>query len=80
MKMNKYDWSNVPKKVKWISTDADGMVCGFSEKPIKILNSLYEFWAGDEDDAGLNVISGVSNFVESYKGNWQDSLEERPNE
>lgn len=78
--MSKYDWSNVPKEVKWIATDADGMVCGFSEKPIKKVNSLYEFWAGDEYDAGLNVVNGVSDFVESYHGNWQDSLEKRPNE
>lgn len=76
--MSKYDWSNVPKEVRWIATDEDYMVCGFSERPIKIKNSLYNFWAGSEDDAGLNVVGGVSYFVKPFKGNWQDSLEERP--
>lgn len=76
--MSKYDWSNVPKEVRWIATDEDGMVCGFSEKPVKKDGGPFNFWAGDEIDAGLNVINGVSNFVNSYAGSWQDSLEERP--
>lgn len=31
--MNKYDWSNVPKEVRFIATDKDGVANGFTTKP-----------------------------------------------
>lgn len=68
----KYDWSNVPNKVKWIATDADGYAWHWHEKPEII---------GDE---WIAVKAHVGDFIDKadnpYKGNWQDSLEERPND
>ena len=31
--MSKYDWSNVPKEVKFIATDKDGVANGFTKEP-----------------------------------------------
>lgn len=66
--MNKYDWSKVPKEVKWIATDMDGFEILFYSKPY--FESLLS-WVGDEF---------AMHSPSSFKGNWQDSLEERPND
>lgn len=64
----KYDWSNAPKEVKWIAIDDLGFQSGFTDEPKMELK--YGFW-----DNGLpSYRMGYSEF----KGNWQDSLEERP--
>lgn len=68
--MNKYDWSKVPKEVKWIATDDRGFKSGFTEKPK--CKFYYGFW-----DNGL---SSLNMYQSEFQGNWQDSLEERPNE
>lgn len=67
--MSKYDWSNVPSDVKWIATDSDGVVCGYSSKPSKF--SL----AWNCRNSGSFI---AHSFVPPYSKNWQDSLEERP--
>ncbi|MFW2105439.1 hypothetical protein [Acinetobacter guillouiae] len=64
--MTKYDWSNVPKEVKWIATDPGDLEIWFKDEPY--LESLLG-WVGDEYSM---------NSPSNYKGNWQDSLEERP--
>ena len=73
----KYDWYNVPKAVKWIATDADGWAWGWND---------VVFPKGDDET--WNSLSGrgvlVNYFylkpeMNPFKGNWQDSLEERPN-
>lgn len=64
--MSKYDWSNVPKEINWIATDSDGYAFGYEEKPY---NGGYYWYA-------LNP----KHIKQQYHGNWQDSLEERPNE
>lgn len=67
--MSKYDWSGVPKEVKFIATDSySGKAWGYLSKPRL---------------GRVSFIEHVSEFpiyvgVEPYKGNWQDSLEERP--
>lgn len=70
--MSKYDWTNVPKDVNWVATDAiysGGW--GYTEKPI--LMSAYGTWAAK----GINnKLVGV--VAQGYAGNWRDSLEERP--
>ena len=63
--MNKYDWSKVPFEIVAIATTQSGEVKGFS-KPILIGNS----WCTSYSMTG----------IEPFKGNWQDSLEERPSE
>lgn len=68
--MSKYDWSNVPKEVKWIARDDDGWVCHFSKKP----RLIHGQWLDNTKQGYLNTYS-----TNEFKG-WQDSLEERPNE
>ena len=71
--MNKYDWSNVPKEVKWIATDMDGWWSTHEKEP-KIIPCTNN-WI-DETETGY-----VATFPSSpFKGTWQDSLEERPND
>lgn len=64
--MSEYDWSNVPKEVKWIATDSDGYAFGYKEKP----------YIGGSYWYALNP----KHIKQQYLGNWKDSLEERPNE
>lgn len=70
--MSKYDWSNVPKEVKWIATDSDGYAWHWHTKP------------EIDDNEWITGKSYVGDFISvddnPFKGNWQDSLEERPNE
>lgn len=58
--------------MKWIATDADGYAWHWHTKP-KI-----------EGNEWITRKSYVGDFISiddnPYKGNWQDSLEERPNE
>ena len=76
--MSKYDWSNVPKEVKWIATDADGVVSGFSEKPYTHRGSLWLCHV-DHPDSWVCNIEPFTYHVNNDYPNWQDSLEERPN-
>lgn len=61
--MSKYDWSGVPDWVFAIATCQDGSVKVFT-KPTPLSNS----WSTSFSTAG----------IKPYKGNWKDSLEERP--
>lgn len=72
--MTKYDWSGVPSIVKFIATDEDGIVVGYTGKP-KIYGDSNMWLCGECGDSVR-----VMNTVLSHQGNWQDSLEERPNE
>lgn len=72
----KYDWSGVPKEVKWIATDEDLNSWGFvtNDKP---------FVGGEDGDQWTsNYFAHSCKHVgfRIFKGNWQDSLEERPSE
>ena len=66
----KYDWSNVPKWVKFIATDSNGNTNGYEEriKPYIILDDMF--------------VGGryVSLDVNTLFDDWRESLEERPNE
>ena len=71
----KYDWSNVPKEVKWIATDKDSWAFGWTEKPIS-------GGIGWNSPSGLGFcdyfsLSPIENKLDCY---WQDSLEERPHD
>lgn len=69
--MTKYDWSNVPKEVKWIATDEDGTVCHYIKKPV--IEGDCDYWT--------NITTSYFDdevLTQSYQGNWQYSLEERP--
>jgi len=75
--MSKYDWSNVPKEVNWIATDADGIVSGFSEKPF-VLNGTLWLCNCDHPDSWICNIEPFNYHVNNDFPNWKDSLEERP--
>lgn len=66
----KYDWSNVPSHIMWIATDNNGFKSGFTDDPV--CESEYGFW-----DNGLPSLPMHDS---EFQGNWQDSLEERPND
>ena len=68
--MSKYDWTNVPKEVEWIATDSNGVWCEYTREP-KL--SRYG-WSVSHGDNIFKIYQGGSPF----KGDWRDSLEERP--
>lgn len=71
--MTKYNWSNVPKEVKWLAVDkGEDFAYGFKVKPFM----EYGMWS--VKNLENNVVDGVTNLCLVFKGNWQDSLEERP--
>lgn len=67
----KYYWSGVPKNITWIATDLDGVANGFNSKPFKDDHNMWSLLDGSWKQLGSAF---------GYKGNWQDSLEERPSE
>ncbi|HEY4538143.1 MAG TPA: hypothetical protein VIG45_06790 [Erysipelothrix sp.] len=69
--MSKYDWSNVPKEVNWIATDADGWKSMHEVRP----NNEFNGWV-DSTDIGYYMLMIPE--LNNYKGSWKDSLEERP--
>ena len=75
--MSKYDWSNVPKEVKFIATDKDGVANGFTKEPKPCTE--YEMWLTEDDDDDY-VSLGVEYLDVFDKTVWEHSLEERPNE
>lgn len=73
--MTKYDWSGVPEQVNVITTD------GFGKK------EYWWMWQGALPKLGSNgwydQYRGrcINSFPKSeFKGNWKDSLEERPHD
>lgn len=69
--MTKYDWTNVPKEVQWIATDKDRCKSLHIEKPKPKMKS----WE-DETYKGYYAIK-LPQYNE-FKGNWRESLEQRP--
>lgn len=67
--MSKYDWSNVPKEVQWISTDWEGWKTYHLKKPSK---TDFDF-VSDEAGGCYDLLS-----KNEFQGSWEDSLEERP--
>lgn len=68
--MSKYDWSNVPKEVNWIATDSDGWLSMHTQEP-KFVEDIH--WVDGSDDGYFSV-----RLSSPFKGDWKDSLEERP--
>ena len=69
--MSKYDWSNVPKEIKWLAADADSVINGFYTKPI--VDDWCEMWLAFDFEYVNIGGGGVDRFAD-----WQNSLEERP--
>ena len=74
--MTKYDWSNVPKDVKWIATDEDRNSWEFPA------DTKEPFIGGEDEDQWVceSEFTLEHHGFRVYRGNWQDSLEERPAE
>lgn len=69
--MSKYDWSNVPMDVNWIATDSSGSVFGYDVKP------EYKEWGKFIHRTDF-LYFPHKKWIEPFKGDWRDSLEERP--
>ena len=72
----KYDWSKVPSDVMYLATNQNGKVSGFVRNvktPVEIQGLWYgsDYYTGEPKYYNLNIGSFED---------WQDSLEERPNE
>lgn len=68
----KYDWSSVPAEVNWIATDGySGIPWGYENKPRRIDECFVEM---NRDEWPVSV----HQIVTPYKGDWKDSLEQRP--
>lgn len=64
----KYDWSNVSNGTKYIFTDQDG----------DVFESNFEPLLGDYGWRGAGLSSWWFSNCESFRGDWRESLEERP--
>lgn len=70
----RYDWSKIPDHVNWVATNEAGFAWGYEGKPL--CGWLHTgFW----------YCGGKTTLVywpdeNPYKGKWQDSLEQRPQE
>lgn len=72
--MSKYDWTGVPKHIKWIATDGySNWAWGYVEQEPFIDEDL---WRNNIDEIPIDVeeLYGVAPF----KGDWRESLEKRP--
>lgn len=65
----KYDWSNVPPEVQWQSTDYDREKGWFIDKPV----AQVCIWIG----RSVKKL-GRTNIISEFKGDWRESLEQRP--
>lgn len=66
----KYDWVSVNSDINYIFTDQDGDVFESDFKPLNVGTG----WRG------TGYCSWQFSMCEPFKGDWKDSLEERPNE
>ncbi|EMA4466160.1 hypothetical protein ACITSI_000372 [Acinetobacter baumannii] len=68
----KYDWSKIPDDVNWVATNENGFAWGYEGKPVSgWLHSGFWYLGGDK---GLVYWPDEN----PYKGEWQESLEKRP--
>ena len=74
--MSKYDWSKAMTQTRFIATDKDGVQVEFQCKPE--IDTYYGMWFDLTENGYL--CHTHENQLSDFKGNWQDSLEERPNE
>lgn len=73
MSRTKYDWKGVPKEVQWMATNEWGYAHHYSTEPRKMRSLGIGFWNGREVDLPM-----LFPYQNPYKGDWEDSLEERP--
>lgn len=66
--MSKYDWADAQKEARFIFTDQDGCV----------FESNFEPALNDDGWRGTGLSSWWFSECNPFKGNWRESLEERP--
>lgn len=66
--MSKYDWSNIPDGARYIFTDQDGDVFESDFEPLLV----------DTGWRGTGFSSWWFSKCDPFKGDWRESLEERP--
>ena len=69
----KYVWENpqIPEWIKWIATNENGDILGFTNKPILEKCSLG--WESSNE----NIKAMSLSFLKPFEGNWEESLEQR---
>ncbi|SSU62123.1 Uncharacterised protein [Acinetobacter baumannii] len=72
--MSIYDWTNVPKEVNWIATDANGRKYGYVDEPISM--NLANCWHSFGKCAPLGFMDTDLNGCAI----WDQTLEKRPEE
>ncbi|EOR08642.1 hypothetical protein F896_01168 [Acinetobacter genomosp. 15BJ] len=73
---SKYNWSIIPEHVQFMATDEDGMACGWLVKP----QIMGDAWRHQSHLSAFFNIDRRSNYLNHYRGDWKDSLEQRPEE
>ena len=66
--MSKYDWSNVPDRARYIFTDQVGDVFESDFEPI----------LDDDGWIGIEISTWWLSKCDPFRGNWCESLEDRP--
>ena len=72
----KYNWSVIPEHVQFIATDEDGMACGWLVKP----QVMGDAWRHQSHLSAFFNINARDNYLNHFRGDWKDSLEQRPGE
>lgn len=70
----KYDWSAVPSQYNWLATNSNGFAIAHETKPI-LIDGFSDSWFMGGNYSVIHF--PVKN---PFKGNWKDSLEERPSD
>lgn len=76
VRQHKYNWSLIPEHVKYMATDEDGMACGWLAEPQIMGNA----WRHQSHLSAFFNINSRNNYLNHYRGDWKDSLEQRPHE
>jgi len=71
--MSKYDWSAIPSEFNYAATNDDGFAFAFTDKPVS-------GWL----HSGFWYMGGLPKLIHfpsenPFKGEWRESLEQRPN-
>lgn len=72
----KYNWTLIPEHVVFMATDEDGTACGWLVEP-KISGDA---WRHQSHLSAYFYINRRNNRLNHFQGDWQESLEKRPEE
>ena len=74
--MTIYNWAEIPAEVKWVATDSNQWAFGYTEEPKQMESGRWdaELWIPVEK-GGIYFVDKKDN---PFKGDWRESLEQRP--